>query len=828
MENNRFEIDINKLNNLDDKPTFNIIYSFYQSHQTEDVQLKVVSNYINVKLLCSVFFELNNDLFNFNEIDNVVNVSLKERKNLFEDYSRVCNLESLLFDNNDNYILIKSDDIELYEYIYDVLSFSLSKITEFNCKISEIHNLKEQIATFEALKKQVYLKKTLDLDSLNICHNLKNKKILDLNYELALLDSKKINDISIAINDLIVDNPTNILDEILNKISSMFNERAVGIIYARFVDDLTLEEVGRKYNLTRERVRQIASKVTSNKSLLRSLNRFYDSFYVLTENELFVSFDSFDDEYLKKILFMASISEKLLIVDRKKRLIFFNLESSEQVEKIYKDLPEEVRDNEVRDIYYESFENIISYNEFLILLDKYFHKYATLYCKNKLTNSKALTLLIQKYFPDGIKIYDHDELQKLRNYSIRDFGEDLLSETDRAVAARIQDNAVLIGRGIWKVTEDEIKLPFKLENRINHYILNNDMPVIPFESIFLSFKDELCEIGVTNRYQLQSIVKKFCRFKTSRDYVIKNNEISYYELVENFVRKANTPVTKAVLTKKFPGITDAVIQMICSETAVVNMNGYFVHLDNLKITSAEKNQLINSVIDIIVDDSIYNSKMIFSDISRQNSGLFNRIGINHYLQFFYLLRELFPDSFSYSRPFIARRGIEINEAYDQVLEYLLEKDEFEVEDIKEYSNVVGTIIDRYIDYIDKYNDYFIFKDRNQIIKNEKAFGNETFNNLDEVLDEFLREKDYCSLQQFYSYWKLPKINVKWNVWVLYSIIKKFSKKYSTTTSTKKLNEAIPYVYKKSFDLTKIIFGEEDICDVSDFDFDDVDNIDELL
>ena len=55
------------------------------------------------------------------------------------------------------------------------------------------------------------------------------------------------------------------LKETINKIFGMLNEREVGVLVLRYGLDgnkpLTLEEVGLRYNLTRERIRQIESRV---------------------------------------------------------------------------------------------------------------------------------------------------------------------------------------------------------------------------------------------------------------------------------------------------------------------------------------------------------------------------------------------------------------------------------------------------------------------------------------------------------------------------------------------------------------------------------------
>ena len=822
MDDNFIQFDMDKLNNLDEKPFFNLKFKLNQNHKKSESYICVESNYIDINSLSENCFKIFSDFFTYELVDNCIYVKLKQINQCLNFSSIIFDLNDLIFVNETNQLLYRSYDENTLDLFFDALSFSFTKIFDLTSKINSIIELKEYVNTLNEYKKKAQLKKFLSDNLLCAIENFNYNMVSDLDYRLLNLNSSDIVNIATEIRNLDIDDPILLLDDIILD----FDPRNLDMMYLKYIVGQTLEEIGSQYGLTRERVRQIISNVKSMK-LKMKVNSFYNSFYITNEFYLLFPYEKIDSEMLKKLISINSVNEKLLPFDFKKHMFYFNVDTKGIVEKIYDELPDEFFGEEVEEIYSEYYESLLPREEFICLLKSYFFVYPKYYSKKKIVPKRALRILIQKYYPDGIRIYDHDEILKLREYSVSIFGEDLLSENDRALAARIQDIAVLIDRGVWLV-DGETTLPEELRFRINAYILNYEMPILPYETIFLAFKNELMQIGINNRYQLQSTIKNICDFKTTRDYVIKDSAYSFYDLVEDFVRNSNQVITKRVLNKKFPGITDATIQQVCNETGVVNMNGYFVHIDNLHIRPNEKSTLYNSVYNYMSDSKIYNSKAVFETIKKDNSGLFNRVGIMHYLQFFYLLREIFPNDFTYNRPFISKLGVEMKDADTQVLERLLEYDSISLEEIKSVTNDVGTIIDRYIDYIDKINDYFIFMDRNNIVKNQIAFGNEDFSKLDVVIFDFLSGKEYASLQQFYNYWELPTINIKWNDWVLYSIIKKFSKDYFVITSSKKMSDAIPYVYKKTFDPKEIIFDDEEVCDTTDFDFDDVDSIDELL
>ena len=80
---------------------------------------------------------------------------------------------------------------------------------------------------------------------------------------------------------------------------------------------------------------------------------------------------------------------------------------------------------------------------------------------------------------------------------------------------------------------------------------------------------------------------------------------------------------------------------------------------------------------------------------------------------------------------------------------------------------------------------------------------EDFSSVDNVIESFLDGADYRALNEFFDYWKLPTLKIKWNEWVLYSVIGKYSKLYKTAVSSNYLHDAIPIVAKVGYDETKI-------------------------
>ena len=81
----------------------------------------------------------------------------------------------------------------------------------------------------------------------------------------------------------------------------------------------------------------------------------------------------------------------------------------------------------------------------------------------------------------------------------------------------------------------------------------------------------------------------------------------------------------------------------------------------------------------------------------------------------------------------------------------------------------------------------------------------------------MANNDFRPLSQFYLNWKLPKISIPWNEWVLASIINKYSEKYYVTYSSKTLTEAHPLIVDNDFDEENIDFSKIKFKKSSDYD-----------
>lgn len=608
--------------------------------------------------------------------------------------------------------------------------------------------------------------------------------------------------------------PIDIFNSWVNKLSP----REYYVLKKRYLEGqlLTLESIGEICKVSRERIRQVEQKAIGAMLSPKMKNfriTLVSQLKLFSPHKSYITISELEELGLgaNVVIFLDKTTGDVLY-ESGYRACFFSRDSKNKLDFCLEELPNEFTKVDLQEysiLISEKLNNAFTAKEITDLICSKYKIYGEYITKNKITLKVVLSFLMQKYFPDGMDIYEDANIDYLRKKAHIEFDGFELADNNRAVRARLQAFCVLVDRGIWKYDTAQVLISNELQIAIIDYIKQYNSPVLPIQAIMDKFITELGEIEIYNKYSLHSQLKKILpnEYSLNRDYVMKSSGDTFYSVIEAYVKQSSFPVTKRDIQSNFPGATDIVIQQMATATKVINMNGYYVHLDNLDITEDEASSLKNAVDNELSDREIHHANIVFTRIKGVLSGLFNRVGVNHYLQFFYLLRELFTNDYEYNRPFIGALGVEVISGEAQVINLIMRDDECRVANIGQFAKEVGTTIERYIDFIDRNNDAFIFKNRETVISVSAAGLDEVdFSRLDAVLEEFIGQEKYKLLSDFYNYRELPDLACLWNTWLLYSVIKKYSKEFKLALTSNFLNEARPILVRQGFDESNIDFA----------------------
>lgn len=562
----------------------------------------------------------------------------------------------------------------------------------------------------------------------------------------------------------------------------------------------TLKEIGNVLGITRERVRQIEFKTQAKFIKLHRHIRIISKICaerngdnVLTPSEI----ELYCGAHTKVLLYLLkNYPGKNYKYDKVTDVFVVGDDSlNDRVQTYIETLPDMILASKYEDIINEAKANDELSDE---MVEKAFESTYSLtgkvYHRYRLSRTRIYVEVIKEYFPDGIRIYDTQELSKFRDIVMNDYGDIGISEGDRALGARIASVCVLRGRGIY-THKRERYVSEELADKLYNYIFDSDQTIFMTNTIFNIFEDELLKFGINNKYYLQGVLRELYGDKLffRRDYVSKDPEItSIYSSIVQFVRKSRYPVSKEKIFEAFPGVPEIVVALATSEHDILNYFGEYLHCSKLDLSENEIVYLDNLVENIVADGNPHHSKDIYEVINREKPELLTRNFAMFQFSAFSILEYLFTDKYQFSRPFIAQNGVEIGRSSERLREFVYSNDELYITDLqaaaKDYSYQIYSLIE----YLNECNDKFLIADSTRIVSIDSLL-------LDEekarVIEKVLLEEvtDTIPINQLTIWNKLPKVNTPWNEWLLYSVINKWGRKLEVSTSSNQFKLSVPLI-----------------------------------
>lgn len=816
--------------NCSEKHYFDVNYNYFADifNNSKMNYLQIKSNYINLTMVLDSIKKLD-DVFTLKTNNTqvvILNTNLNESSFNYTEKEVDFNHKYILKEYKDQNIKIYGSETNLelfydfiYQYFREIFNYD-EKLRIYKCILSGLYfasdGLKSKSITYLIYDKNI-LNKEMNLQTIEDLYNI----------NLFEFNISELDHIYTKLRELDFNTPSYYYNLIIQNLTP--KEEAV--FQLRFSEKQTLEQLGQKFNLTRERVRQIETRGIERFINNKRFNKFCNSILLHCGNTLFFTEENLQENGLD-ISFIRKVYPRVLKNNFKEKFYFYDSKVPLFLEKYIETLPDmSLTDelvNNIKLFFEEQFKGLKSGEIQDWILNNY-HQYSKYSFRNKLKHNKVVILIMQKYFSDGIDLNDEQSILSIMNYAKNEYDYELTGSI-RSIKAIIQNTCTPCGRGRRIYSEQSIKLSENLTEKILNFICKYKSDAVPIAGIYDSYEDDLNEIGIMNRYSLQDVLKRYFsdKYVITRDYVLESESSSIYDEIELYISNSTNLVTIEELKENFPGITNGILQSVTDKTNILNMNGYYVNIQSFNITTDERKILFDLIKEKTNNGVQQHSKFLFDSIKLKISGFFNRIGMNHYLQFYSLAEKLFKEKFNFQRPFIASKEVSIITCEELLLNNVIKKGEVTLKEFKELSNTFGYYLDGYIEYVKKYVRKIIFKNQHTIISVEKINLN-NFNEykLDLILHKFIGELDYKALYLFTSYWELPDIGIKWNEWALYSIILKYSKQFDVVTTSKIIKNAIPVIVKKGFKLSESIIYKIESRKIENNEFDDFLDFDEF-
>lgn len=570
----------------------------------------------------------------------------------------------------------------------------------------------------------------------------------------------------------------------------------------------TLEASCSEYKLTRERTRQIEKKQQSkfdqlivNSPMKEYIKIIFHKKLYVSDDDILTRFNNYGNIFLYLLKNCACddliysdeivgfIKGKNWVLDIERQMLnmpntFFAIMLPEFVETI--------RDNLLQS-------NICVPNEIILsIITNEYTLNGEIYTKKRLSLLTKYRIVLEKYFHDGINVYDDFDLSLFRSCYNKTFSDKAVPENNRALIGRIIDNCVLIGRGRYALKKDKY-ISEELLNDIYEFIENYNRDIIMTNTIFAIFNERLIEEGVENKYHLQGILRQNyeSKYLFSRDYISKSNERRpIYSDIVQFIRQKQDIVSLREIKEEFPGVPDVVIGIALSDLNVIALyNKSFIHAECLDISKNDKLILKEILEELLKDGTIIDSDKLISEIYIRFSDFVSKNNITGHFMMYSIAKYLFDNEYQFRRPFIANIDVEIGSRTERILSYVEQFDEITITDIKDFIDDQGIQIYSLFDFINSL-DNFIRIDRDVLKRIEpNIISEEQLESIKEVIKFNLSMNGYISTITF-DYFYLPNIDILWNQWSLQSIINRFLPDICMLYSSNSYNNTIAIIIDK--------------------------------
>lgn len=595
-----------------------------------------------------------------------------------------------------------------------------------------------------------------------------------------------------------------VLDEINRFFKmSMKNDRELEVVCQR-AERKTLEMIGQSFGVTRERIRQIESKVGKRFNIWQKKNRIiYKLFIELKEDTAVSTMELIDfiKDYGTAFVYLMKFSESNEVIYDKSLDMFImeNQSMSEKIQAYVEALPDMFAESKLPG-YLEKAEEEYDYPVKMVAatIEENYKKTGETYHRVRLSLTAIYAEIFVRFYPNGIHVYDESEIAGFRKHVKEEFSIDIDGKSDHAIGSILSRIGILCGRGIYKLHSDKQYISKDLAKNIHDYIVTSDSPIFMTNTLFSLFEDELVSHGVDNKYFLQGILRDLYENEWifRKDYISKDESYtSVYSSIVGFIKNSFYPVSKEDIYKAFPGVTEIVISLAVSDVNVLNLFGLYIHSSRLKLSSPDIQYLKETVERFLENKDVCHCKELYEYINSDYPVLMTNNFISFPFGLHSLLEFLFSDHYNFSRPFVARENAKIERVGDILRDMIRASDIIAIQEVMSFVREQHFTLYSILDFVDSCNEtHLLIND--QLIGSIEYIGvtEEIAKNIEaKIFSEIVETIPIHQLQCIHS---LPTINVPWNAWLIYSVLKKWSEQLDVATSASQFKQSYPLIAPK--------------------------------
>lgn len=542
---------------------------------------------------------------------------------------------------------------------------------------------------------------------------------------------------------------------------------------------LTLEEIGKKYSLTRERVRQIEAKtndfISKNSSsiertisliLVQNIKR--DGY--VGKNDLASQFSNpiYADYFCAFInLFYNNDFE----YDEELQCLIKKGDSANIQEELVAEYPVMITSDQFN--HFDSTKKEMAKK-------LYNWKPTNVYIRKGISFSEIVLAVFDELYPNGGHC-DDDTCKAIMNYMSEKY-DIYFDLSQRILQSYLQrNNYCFVDLGTFINRKYALSIDEDLLHKVQEYILQQD-DIVQYAQIFKVFENNFLEFGITNWHYVKGVIDPLLSpsISTHKAYCCKstiNGTLSTH--FDVLFKKHNGLLTLEEFKRSNPGVKDHVLYNYAANNynkILMLSNKTFLHTDYCFIPKAAKEMMRTEISELFMEmnTSVLTDSKIYVSVKRSCPQLLENMPfIKNSFDFYSLTRYLLGDMFFFSRPFVSKDSKDLSWA-SVMRNYLIKLNRFDIHVVQSYCSRMHLRLYSYLNVLINMSDEFIQISRDVCV-NKKMFVI-TESELSEIkycLDYYLNSFGKMDLRQFSGYSAFPKLKYLWNQYLLVGIITTF-------------------------------------------------------
>ena len=301
-------------------------------------------------------------------------------------------------------------------------------------------------------------------------------------------------------------NPSGIFKAVV--LNPKTDSRMLEILWARTLNLEKLEQIGSKYNITRERVRQIAKlgQQIVHRELVKL--RIAELISLRHHAKGIVTVDNlqqeFGDYWWIIFIFLKSASLSNIQFERSSNTFWIcTKEDAKKFKKAVSNLPECFEADRLCELL-----SVSNLKEFHIsVVNEHFNQKGGMFYSRQTSLERICENILRECYPDGVHIHDEDEISRFWRIAAERYGNKNLPSSLHALGLKIAEVGVMCDKGKYKIKQDRY-ISGSLISEFYKYITSGRKESYSYKELFEVFQEELRKQGVLNIYYLQGILKE--------------------------------------------------------------------------------------------------------------------------------------------------------------------------------------------------------------------------------------------------------------------------------------------------------------------------------